>query len=170
MSDQMALRPLDVAVALRLAEIPGATYQALAADLAISSATAHEAVSRLSDAGLVRRAERHVNRRALLEFLEHGVRYAFPGKLGTPVRGVPTAHSGPVLAKELEALEPVVWPEPTGTAVGPAVSPLLDKASRLPTSCPSVYEMLTLVDAIRVGRARERTLATEHLRRRLRAA
>jgi hypothetical protein len=47
------------------------------------------------------------------------------------------------------------------------MDPLYGKAVELPERCPSVYELLTLVDALRVGRARERKIAAEHLRERL---
>lgn len=170
MGTPATLRPLDVAVALLLVEQPGAQFLAIAGTLGVSASTAHGAVARLAAAGLVRPEERRVNRRALLEFLEHGVRYAFPATPGRTVRGVPTAHAGPDLAGEIVTDEPVVWPDPDGPSVGPAVAPLLPRAAQLAETSPGLYAMLALVDALRVGRARERSLAMEHLRRRLDAA
>jgi len=168
MSKQITLRPLDIPVALRIAERPDATYEALRDDLGISTSTAHQAVERLSAAGIIRPHERKVNRHALLEFLEHGIRYAFPAvPHAGRERGVPTAHAGPPLAREIVTSEPMVWPDPDGSAVGEPVDPLYAKAVELPERCPSVYEMLTLVDALRAGRARERKLAIAHLRDRL---
>lgn len=169
MSEQKSLRPVDVVVALRLAEAPGATYQNLASSLSISQSTAHEAVERLQGAHLLRPDSRRVNRHALLEFLEHGVRYAFPGALGARTTGVPTAHSAPALADEVVSdgdQDGIVWPDPTGSAFGYALTPLFPKAPALLANCPSTYEALSLVDALRVGRARERALAAEELRRR----
>ena len=49
-----ALHALDVVVALRLAESPGADFRTLAEDLALSVSTTHAAVKRLMLAGLVR--------------------------------------------------------------------------------------------------------------------
>lgn len=168
MSKNVTLRPVDIPVALRLAERPDSTYEALSKDLGISTSTAHEALQRLALAGLIHPHRRRVNRSALIEFIEHGVRYAFPARPGQGVvTGVPTAHVAPVLASEIIAADPVVWPDPEGTVEGEAVEPLYDKAIELPRRCPSVYEMLTLVDALRVGRARERRIAMAKLRERL---
>lgn len=169
MSRQLTLRPVDIPVALRLAEEPDATYETLSRNLGISTSTAHGAVERLKAAGIVYPHARRVNRHHLLEFLEHGIRYAFPTRPHGRARGVPTAYAAPPLAREIVHDEPLVWPHPAGSAYGEAVDPLYDRAVELPSRCPSVYEMLTLVDAVRVGRARERNLATEELRSRLRS-
>ena len=169
MADVEPLKPVDVVVGLRLAEMPGAKYAQLGADLGISSSTAHGSVQRLAAAGLVRPGSRTVNRLAFREFLEHGVRYAFPAHPGADVRGVLTAHAAPPLASHIVAEDAFVWPSASGQSRGRAVAPLFAGAVELPARCPSVYESLTLVDALRVGRARERKLAVEALDRRLRA-
>lgn len=161
------LKPQDVAVALRLALGPEAAYDEIAADLSMSASTAHASVRRLQRAGLLRPESRSVNRHALLEFLEHGLRYVFPATPDAMARGVPTAYSGPLLASEIVAEDAVVWADPDGRARGHAIPPLVEKAATLPTKCPAVYDLLTLVDAIRIGRVRERSramaLLKEHL-------
>lgn len=167
MPKQQALKPQDVAVALRLAEIPNASYATLAFDLEISSSTAHESVERLQLAGLLRPDSRQVNRHNLMEFLEHGVRYTFPAKPGAMVRGVPTAYSAPPLASEFVSANNIVWPNVEGSVIGQSLTPLYEKAAELPARCPSAYELLTLVDAIRIGRVRERTAAVGKIRQRL---
>jgi len=167
MIDLAPLKPVDVAVGLRLAEVPEAKYAQLSADLGISSSTAHGSVRRLQASGLLRPGGRQVNRLAFREFLEHGVRYAFPARPGAEVRGVPTAHSGPLLTGHIVAEDVFVWPDADGPARGYAIEPLYPGAKRLPASCPSLYEALTLVDALRVGRTRERRLASAALHLRL---
>lgn len=112
------LKPIDVVVALRLAEAPDAKYEQLSADLGISSSSAHAAVRRLQAAGLLRPNSRTVNRLALREFLEHGLRYAFPAQPGAQTRGVPTAHSGPPLAARVVAEDTLVWPSASGAFAG----------------------------------------------------
>lgn len=163
------LRPQDVAVAAHLLQVPAATYSVLADNLGISSSTAHEAVRRLVSSGLVRvdGSARRVNRNAFLEFLEHGVRYVFPGSIGPRTRGVPTAHSGPALALDIVLDEPVVWPDPSGKAIGASITPLVPKAAQLAGRFPETYEFLTAIDALRIGRARERSLAMNYIRGRL---
>lgn len=167
MSKQEALKPQDVAVALRLAQVPEASYLNLGADLAMSPSTVHKSVERLQLAGLLLPESRRVNRHYLMEFLEHGVKFMFPAKPGVMASGVPTAHSGPVLAEEFIADDKFVWPDGKGDSVGQTVTPLYKKAAQLPRSCPSVYDLLTLVDAIRVGQVRERTTAMQKIKERL---
>jgi DNA-binding Lrp family transcriptional regulator len=168
MSRQISLRPVDVPVALRMAEAPLATFESLGHDLGISQSTAHDSVKRLEAAGLLRPHDKRVNRAALLEFLEHGVRYAFPPvSSGGTVRGVVTAHAAPAFQSEIISENVIVWPDVNGPNVGEALQPLYDKATILPERCRSLYEMLTLVDALRIGRSREKKIAVSKLRDRL---
>jgi len=170
MFDLQPLKPVDLVVGLRLAEAPGAKYEQLSADLGISASAAHASVRRLQGAGLLRPSSRVVNRLALGEFLEHGVRYAFPARPGAEVRGVPTAHAAPPLADHIVAEDVLVWPSISGQSKGRAIAPLYPRAVELPRRCPSVYQSLALVDALRVGRVRERRLALEAIRDKLAAA
>jgi len=167
MQKALSLHPIDVPVALSLVEAPQATFQQISEMLGISSSTAHAAIARLRQAGLVRKENLEVARSALLEFLEHGVRYAFPAVVQTEGRGVPTAHAGPLMCADIVADTPFVWPAARGGAVGPSIAPLLRQAVELPVRSPGVYALLTVVDALRVGRVRERELAIGLLKSRL---
>lgn len=166
----LALRPHDVAVALQLTLTPGAPYQVLATAVGLSRGEAHNVVKRLATARLVRPADRKVNLGALLEFVTAGVPYAFPGELGPETRGVPTAYSAPPLAAEIPATDAVVWPSADGTVRGASLQPLYPGAPATPQRNPKLYELLTLVDAMRIGRARERQRARTLLQDRLTAA
>lgn len=166
----VSLKPQDVVVALRLAVDSRATYAELGANLSLSASTAHESVERLRLAGLLRPESLHPNRHGLLEFFEHGLRYVFPARPGSRTRGVPTAWSGPALSGAIVADDVVVWPSPHGPAYGQSIAPLLQRAAELPATAPTVYELLTLVDAIRIGRVRERTTAVKKLREKLGSA
>jgi len=172
MNKQDALKPHDLAVAfgLLLGE-PDArpTYSELGQYLALSQSTVHQSVRRLQGAGLLRPGSRTPNRIALGEFLAHGVRYAFPPTLGRQARGIPTAHSGPVLGARFDAEDAFVWPDADGDRRGTSLTPLYPGATTLPGRAPEVYQLLTLVDAIRVGRARERGAAIAELNHRLRS-
>jgi hypothetical protein len=165
------LRPIDVPVALYLALRPHATYSTLAHELQISTSTAHESVERLMFAGLMRRvsgSNKTVSAAALEEFLLHGVRYAFPAQKERQKRGVPTAHAAPILSREFDSLlDPVVWPSTHGKVVGAALKPLVPAAPELAERYPALYELLALVDAIRVGTARDRDVAGRLLSKRL---
>jgi hypothetical protein len=164
---QLALKPADVAVALRLATKPGEGFVPLATAVGVSLGEAHNAVGRLRRARLLSPSARSVLRSALLEFLAHGVPYAFPPELGAETRGVPTAHSAPPLAEEFRSGDSLVWPSAEWRLRGQALTPLYRGAPSLPARAPDLYELLALVDAVRVGRARERTRALAILRNRL---
>ena len=159
-----ALTAFDTAVAVHLVGHVG-TFGELARELATSSSQVHKAVRHLTVAGLLLPGTRSVNRSALLEFLVHGVKYAFPVQVGAPTRGVRTAHSGPALAGHFDDIDPIVWAAPDGEAVGREIEPLYPGAIHLRERAPDTYRLLTLIDAIRMGRARERNLAVEELER-----
>lgn len=158
-----ALHPLDLPIALRLVADGAATYERLEADLGSSRSQVHAAIKRLRLAGLLRPDSMDVNRHQLLEFVLFGAKYAFPVRPGLVVRGVPTAHSAPALAEHIDAVDQLVWPSAHGDMIGASIEPLYPRAPELPTRAPRTYRLLTLVDAVRVGRARERTLARHML-------
>jgi hypothetical protein len=170
MLKQDTLKPVDLAVVLTLAikpADPSPTYEQLGQALGMSSSTSFESVHRLQSAGLLRPESREPNRAVLMNFLEYGVRCAFPPSIGKEARGVPTAHSGPALRAFFDSAKPYVWPDLDGTVRGTGLAPLYSNAPDLAKREPEIYSMLTLVDALRVGEARERKLALDALRKRL---
>lgn len=169
------LRPQGLLVSIRLAIaradleiLADGPYAELARVLSISSSEAHAAVRRSTNAGLLN-ADRRPNLAALLEFLIHGVRYAFPPKRGKLSRGIPTAHGAPPLSTLIDSSgePPPVWPDPEGDARGESFEPLYRSVPKAARRDPRLYEILCLVDALRGGRARERALAEQLLRERI---
>jgi hypothetical protein len=160
---QVALRPGDIPYALRLAAHPGEGYEDLAEVFRSSTSSGHRAVARLQQAGLLLPGERRISREALREFLIHGVRYAFPAIRGPETRGIPTAWSAPPLEGILPPGPVVVWPAEPGQARGEAVVPLSENVTHAVRRDPWLYETLALVDALRLGQARDRRLAAERL-------
>ena len=163
------LRPQDVAIALQLALRPGLAYRALAEAVGLSQSEVHGAVKRLAYARLVRADIRAARVPALLEFLTSGVPYAFPAEPGAESRGVPTAFAGPSLAGDFPDASPLVWPAIDGDRRGATIEPLYAAAPATAKGNPALYDLLTLVDALRVGRARERQRARILLEERLMA-
>lgn len=162
----MQLNPQDLVVALKLAFHPGLTFQNLADALGMSASAVHRSVTRAKGAGLLL-ADRQPNRPALLEFVLHGARYAFPAVRGGITRGMPTAHAAPPLVSQIvQDNDPIpVWPDPKGEARGASFKPLYRAAPKAARADAKLYECLSLIDALRGGRARERNLAKEHLTR-----
>lgn len=159
---------------LKLALLPETehpTYARLAATLGMSASEVHAAVKRAKAARLVheRDSRLHVDYRALLEFVVHGVKYAFPVERGALTRGMPTSSAAPPLNREFAPTSdpPPVWPDPTGQVRGFALSPLAWSAPHAARQDEKLYEVLALVDALREGRARERQYAEKELAIRL---
>jgi hypothetical protein len=170
----MVLKPQDVVVLLKLVVLAKDewTYQKLAVDLSISQSEAHAAVRRAVAAGLmsdVVAASGRPIRTALLEFLVHGVKYAFPPERGALTRGVPTGYAAPPLSEIIAGNDepPPVWPDAEGPVRGYAFAPLYPSVPKAARRDPQLYELLALVDGIRDGRAREREIAARELKRRL---
>jgi DNA-binding Lrp family transcriptional regulator len=159
----------DIALLLKLAiqDAPRTQSKSLAESLSISPSEVSKALKRCVDADLlyVSRVEKRVNRSALMEFLSHGLRYAFPPKRGSMARGVPTAGAAePLKSRLLEDKEPpTVWPYAEGKVRGISLAPLYQGAPKAALRDPKLYSALALCDAIRSGRTRERNLAVELL-------
>ena len=162
----MHLKPQDLVAALKLALGPSLTYPQLAVGLSLSLSEAHGAVKRAQAAGLLL-SDRQPNLPAILEFVVHGVRYAFPPVRGGITRGMPTAHAVPPLVELIvQDNDPVpVWPDPQGEARGASFKPLYRGAPKAAREDTKLYQCLSLIDALRGGRARELKLAKEHLTR-----
>ena len=122
----MLARSLDIVVALGfLADEKASTYAALAERLGMSASEVYAAVQRMAEAGLMDPEKRQPRLEALLEYLLHGVKYAFPAKRGAPTRGVPTSYAAPPLAVQISKDDiPPVWADPDGKVRGYALEPL----------------------------------------------
>lgn len=158
-------------MAIRLA-IPGTTmwtYPELALALRMSASEAHGAVKRAAKSGLVDETTRTARRSALLEFLVHAVRYLVPPVWTGVSRGLPTSYAAPPLNTLLVRGDdlPPVWPHPDGTTRGQGLVPVYRSVPDAASRDPILYEWLSLVDAVRCGRARERELAIKILKERL---
>lgn len=164
----MDLKPQDLLVLLKVAAHPPQrwTYAALGEALAMSTSEAHASVKRAVASGLVvarARGEWSPVRPNLLEFVLHGVRYIWPATPGPVKRGVPTAFGTEPLASQLTASpgEAPVWAHPEGKVKGPTLSPLYRTAPQAALADPALHRLLALLDALRIGRARERSLAAQ---------
>ena len=165
------LKPQDLAAVLAVCVCPDPqwSFQTLSAWMGVAPSYLFYALKRAGESGLYRAEARSVNRLGMMEFIQHGARWGFYVQLGSRVRGVPTAHSGPVLAGQLayEAAAAVVWPSPRGLVVGQSLDPLYPQAISTTEGAPELYQVLTLVDAVRLGRRRDTELALDELRARL---
>lgn len=173
----MELKPQDLLVLLKVTAHGRQrwTYAALGEALSMSASEVHASVKRAVVSGLAVAAGRGAwspVRPALLEFAQHGVRYVWPATLGPAKRGVPTSYGAPPLSDEVVAApgEAPVWAHPTGSTKGPTLSPLYRTAAQAALADPALHRMLALIDALRAGRARERSLAARLLKREMELA
>ena len=158
-----SLRPLDVGALLHLHLHPGDSYGAMAEALGAGKSSVHASVGRLVRSGLASEVGRLGVRAALgpaREFLQFGVPYAFPADTVPKARGIPTGFSAPALRRDGPAADVLlVWPSRLGDSVGVGVHPLVPAAPDISFRDPSLYRLLALVDALRMGDAREREIA-----------
>lgn len=137
--------------------------------LGVSKTEVSRSNQRNLESGIVRKDRKtgllKPDSRALLEFLTHGIKYVFPVKPAEIVRGVPTAHAAPVLeGKMMSAGDLIpVWPDANSSQMGQAIQPLIESVPSIVKKDPRMYEMLALVDAIRIGGSRESELAKQML-------
>ena len=146
------------------------SVRALQASLGISKTEIASALKRCQQIGLLRVDPNtqlpRVNSKALLGFIEHGLRYVFPVKPAEIVRGIPTSFSAPVLQGTLMSGGDLihVWPDAYGNRKGQSITPLFRTVPGAVKKDPRLYEYLALIDAIRLGNAREANLANQMLR------
>ena len=109
------------------------------------------------------------NRRYLLGFIIHGLRFVFPVRPGAVTRGVPTAFDAPMLQGRLFSGgdDICVWPAADGHLKGQSIAPLFKSVPYAARKDDLLYEYLALIDSIRIGNAREFGLAVETLSARL---
>jgi hypothetical protein len=60
-----------------------------------------------------------------------------------------------------------IWPDPEGIVRGQAIAPLYRSVPQAAKNDPKLYALLSLIDAIRVGRVREQRLAIGELEKRI---
>ncbi|MGD0830440.1 MAG: hypothetical protein ABR907_05820 [Terracidiphilus sp.] len=170
------LRPVDVVVLIKLSLEAGRRppYIQIGNELHLYPSEVYTSIKRARASHLVQglAKEDRLNRTALMEFLLHGIRYAFPAQLGTMTRGVPTSYAAAPLNKLInpDGYPPPVWPHAEGSVRGFAFAPLHKNVPKAVLEDGRLYELLALVDALRDSRTRERELAGRELTERLSAA
>lgn len=160
-----SLKPVDLVVVLNAHLWSGpCSFERLGSAMGVSASQAHAALRRLAAAGLYREGDRSLRVHAFTLFAAHGVSCVFPAQVGESAVGMPTAHAAPPFRDELVYAEAYVWPCGEGVA-GRAVVPLHPGVPRAARQDARLYAALALLDALRVGRVRERRLAEAKLER-----
>lgn len=172
MQQSISLKPQDVALLVKLLSIKKEDWRQidLAFDLKLSQSEIAKALARLSKAGLVN--NKRVNRSAALEFIIHAIKYMFPAEVGALVAGVPTAISSPMHEKMVvqSGDDVYVWPSIHGNKRGQMIKPLYPELAEAALKDPEFYGLMSAIEILRVGRARERNLAANYIEKKIKNA
>ena len=163
------MSPLDVVVLLKIISLGNKSWnqKPLAELLSMSQSEISKSVARSRYAGLLDASGKNVRKLAFIDFLKYGIAVVFPQQPGAVVRGIPTAHSAPPLNQIIQSTEHYVWPSGKGTLRGQSIVPLYPSIVDAVLKDKELHELLAMVDAIRVGKAREKELAIIELQNRI---
>ena len=180
------LKPQDIVILLKILstmtlvkdnDIEKLSQNNLATLLCISPSEVNAGIKRLISTGLLAPYQRQMQKNmellpikpACIECLIHAVPYFIPAKLGEYTRGIPTAYAAPILQEFITlGNDPIpVGPHAEGEKKGLTLEPLYRSvsASLLKYPDPLFYDLLVLVDAIRIGSVREKSIASKLLKK-----
>lgn len=164
---QIVTRPQDVLILLKIISCinHNKTWNivSLTRDLFISQSEISESLSRSVYSNLISYDKKEVQGNALFEFVVHGIKYAFPTRPGYLGIGIGTAHSAPPLSNSFRTEENYIWEFAAGNMRGQVIEPLYKTVPKAVLLDNTLYELLALTDALRVGKAREKNIATDIL-------
>jgi hypothetical protein len=163
------MRPQDVLVLLKIISLndPGFKLIDLCQSVGISLSEVSDSIARSVFARLIAPDKKTPMRKAIYEFLVHGLPYVFPAQPGALVVGMPTAHSAPPLSATFGAQDPVVWASSDGDVKGQEIPPFHPKQTQAAKQDHGLYELLALTDALRIGKAREKRIAENELKNKI---
>jgi hypothetical protein len=122
----------------------------LSNSLGINQSEVSTGLERLSKAHLIDAESKRPSKTEVFKFLEHAVKYFFPGVISEYTLGVPTALTAKPLRKMVIDKGPtLVWPDPKGTTKGIGLIPIHDSAAYACEKDERLYSLLTLLDAMR---------------------
>lgn len=164
------MKPQDLLIILKKMTHEGKdlSCRRLAASLGMNPSSVSESLERSKKAQLVDRNKKRVNTLALQEFLVHGVQYVFPAEAGRVGRGMPTYVSASPIKEQLSnSNDSYVWHDVKGSARGQQIEPLYNTVPQAVKEDNELYQLLVIVDTLRMGRAREKAIAIAELNKRI---
>lgn len=166
------IKPADTyALAGLLAQSEPWTYRSLAERLGVPHPVVQRALERAKAADLYSPDRRAVHLPHFEEYALHALRFVAPAQLGAIVPGVRAAWAAEPMASAIRSSvdePPPVWPYARGEVRGQAIEPLHLAAPNAVEDWPELSEFLALLDSLRAGDARVRSVAGELLRSLLR--
>jgi hypothetical protein len=169
MKKHNGMRPDDIVILLKIISYNHDNWlmKDLGNDLFISLSEVCESLNRSVISSLISNNKKRIMKSPFLDFLLFGLKYVFPQKPGSIVSGLKTSHSTLPLSDLILSDEIYVWPYIEGDSKGFAIDPLHPNVPKACLKDPKLYELLSMVDVIRLGNKREFNIAVEELKRRL---
>ncbi|MGH1471516.1 MAG: hypothetical protein ACRBCS_10000 [Cellvibrionaceae bacterium] len=136
--------------------------------IGISASEVSKGAKRLQAARLLVRHDKGLfaEQNALLEWLSYGIRYAYSPKKSGYGRGMPTAWNCHLVKSDILPPSPaMIWQQARGEVEGVFVEPIYHSVLLAASNDPLLYQILALVDAVRLGKPRELTIARELLKK-----
>lgn len=154
MKEHKGMRPQDIVILLKviLLRDKGWFLKDISKQLHISGSEVSESLNRSYIGGLLGDDKRTVKKEELLEFLVYGLKYVFPAIEGKIARGLATAYSSPILKDDFVVDNNYIWPVKGFSTKGISIKPLYRTVPDASKEDPKLYELLSLVDAIRIGK------------------
>lgn len=170
----MSIKPQDIVVLAKLLAHWGGgewSQHSIAIELCLSPSQVNAAFKRLVASGLITPYSPPAKPQPIIlackEFFIHGFKYVFPAKMGEMARGVNTSYAAPSFKNEISlgSEGSPVWPYGEGETRGVSLKPLYPTVpeSVMKHPDPLFYDLLTLLDAIRSGTAREKQIAADKI-------
>jgi len=158
------IKPQDILLLLKMISSPNLKQKELAQAIFISQTEVSHGLKRLEHTGLIG-SSGQIQLEAVCEFLIHGMKYIFPAETGAMTVGLPTAYANPKFKFVKYKIEDIyVWPHPKLGKKGIALLPIYPSVAEACAKDELLYEMMSLLEMIRIGRAREKNIAAKELK------
>lgn len=136
----------------------------MAHSLGLSTSEVHASIKMLSSVSLMDNVTRKPNRTEMKKFILNSYRYLFPVEYGQIATGLPIGVDGPILSHDFpKSQEIVVWPCLDGGSRGLVLKPIHHKIPSIAQKDAEWYALISLLDTLRIGKTRERSLAMDFL-------
>jgi hypothetical protein len=154
MRKHRGMKPQDVLVLAKLvtwAKKSRWSLEALGEAIGLAQSEVSESLARSRLAGLVGRGGTDVVVKNFIQFSVHGLPYVFPVELeGGQRRGLPTGYGIELLKPQKGAFIPLVWNGTSGADFGYPIRPIYPSAPHAAKADLQLYELLALLDVIRL--------------------
>jgi hypothetical protein len=167
------MKPQDISVLCMLIHFGKEkwNFDKLSEAVCLSRGESHKSIKRLIEAQLYNDIAKKPILQNTEEFFVHSIKYLVPKKIMSVERGIRTSHSHLVFENDFsDAKEKYVWPYFKGKDRGVAIEPIsknvVEAVLKIGLDSKNIfYTLLALIDAIRLGKARERKLGREYLKK-----